>query len=248
VHVCHIESDRLVDDVTRFLSRTKLDGVLILPPVADMDSLAENLDQVGSHYVRFTSRLGDEPWKLVVTDYLPAITDMTRHLVEFGHRKMGYIAGPWSNYSSTKRYDTFVQALASHGLDLPEDSVVEGAYTYTSGVEAAKILLSRKDRPTAIFAANDEMACGVMHVAHEMGLVIPDDLSLVGFDGSAFATFVIPSLSTIIRPTGEMSRLGTQKLLALIEEGPEAASEFDTMVSPQFVPGESTGPVPDTKS
>jgi len=244
VHACHIESDRLVDDVMRFVDNTNIDGVIVLPPVSEIDDLAETLDNAGCRFVRFTSELGDEPWKLVVTNYLPAITDMTNHLVKLGHRDMGFISGPLGNISSQKRHEMFVQALARYDLGLPREMIVEGAFTYESGVEAARKLLSRECRPTAIFAANDEMAFGVMHVAHEMGLKIPDDLSLVGFDGTPFSSFVIPALSTIRRQTDEMSRLGTQKLLALIDEGPDAARGFETMVSPQFVPRESTGPVP----
>jgi len=244
VHACHIESDRLVDDVMRFVDNTNIDGVIVLPPVSEIDDLAETLDNAGCRFVRFTSELGDEPWKLVVTNYLPAITDMTNHLVKLGHRDLGFISGPRGNISSQKRHEMFVQALARYDLGLPREMIVEGAFTYESGVEAARKLLSRERRPTAIFAANDEMAFGVMHVAHEMGLKIPDDLSLVGFDGTPFSSFVIPALSTIRRQTDEMSRLGTQKLLALIDEGPDAARGFETMVSPQFVPRESTGPVP----
>ena len=244
VHACHIESDRLIDDVIQFVDRANLDGVIILPPVSDIDVLAETLDKSGCRFVRFTSVLGDEPWKLVVTNYLPAITDMTSHLYKLGHRDMGFISGPRTNISSQKRYEMFVQALGRYGLRLPREMIAEGAFTYESGVRAAKRLLSWERRPTAIFAANDEMAFGVMHVAHEMGLKIPDDLSLVGFDGTPFSSFVVPALSTIRRQTDEMARLGTQKLLALIDEGADAARGFETMISPQFVPRESTGPVP----
>jgi LacI family transcriptional regulator len=169
---------------------------------------------------------------------------MTNHLVKLGHRDMGFISGPRNNLSSQKRHEMFVQALARYDISLPREMIAEGAFTYESGVQAGKKLLSRERRPTAIFAANDEMAFGVMHVAHEMGLKIPDDLSLVGFDGTPFSSFVIPSLSTIRRQTDEMSRLGTQKLLALIDKGPDAARGFETMVSPQFVPRKSTGPAP----
>jgi LacI family transcriptional regulator len=88
------------------------------------------------------------------------------------------------------------------------------------------------------------MAFGVMNVADEMGIKIPGDLSVVGFDGTPFSIFVIPSLSTIIRQTDEMSRLGTIKLLALINEGRSAAASLETLVSPRFVPRESTGPAP----
>ena len=244
VHACHIESDHLIDDVTRFVDRARLDGVIILPPVSDLGDLAKSLDEIGCRFVRFTSELGDEPWKLVVTNYLPAITDMTNHLVDLGHREMGFISGPRGNISSQKRHEMFVQALAHHDIGLPREMIEEGAFTYESGVKAARKLLSRERRPTAIFAANDEMAFGVMHVAHEMGLKIPDDLSLVGFDGTPFSSFVIPALSTIRRQTNEMARLGTQKLLALIDDGQDAARGFETMVSPQFVPRKSTGPAP----
>jgi len=244
VHGCHIDSDRLVDDVARFVDDANLDGVIILPPVSEVDEVAEMLGKAGCPFVGFASELGTEPWKQVVTNYLPAITDMTNHLIELGHRDMGFISGPRGNISSQKRHEVFEQALASYDIELPGKMVAEGAFTYESGVAAAEILLSREPRPTAIFAANDEMAFGVMHVAHDMGLNIPDDLSLVGFDGTSFSSFVIPALSTIRRQTDEMARLGTQKLLAFIDEGPDAARGFETMVSPQFVPRKSTGPAP----
>lgn len=244
VHACHIESDSLVDDVARFVDNAKLDGVVILPPVSEVEGVAEMLNEAHCPFVRFSSELGSEPWKEVVTNYLPAITDMANHLVELGHRDIGFISGPKNNISSQKRHETFAHALAQHDLTLPSEMVEEGAFNYESGVKAAERLLSRENRPTAIFAANDEMAFGVMHVAHEMGLKIPADLSLVGFDGTSFSSFVIPALSTIRRPTDEMAKLGTKKLLAMIDEGTGAAREFETMVSPRFVPRKSTGPAP----
>lgn len=245
VHACHIESERLNEDVMNFMRRAHLDGVVILPPVSDNEELADLLEEAGYHFVRFTSHKQGDTRKLVVTDYLPAICDMTRYLVELGHRDFGFISGPPSHISSQKRLETFIEALASHGLELSKEMVAEGAFTYHSGLRAAHQLLSLENRPTAIFAANDEMAFGVMNVANEMGIRIPEDLSVVGFDGTPYSTFVIPSLSTIIRQTDEMARLGAQKLLAMINEGPEGAEKFETMVSPKFLPRESTGPVPE---
>lgn len=244
VHACHIESGRLVEDITRFVNRANLDGVIILPPVSDLNEIAESLDKAGCHFVRVMSELSDEPWKQVVSDYLPGITAMTNHLVELGHRKFGFISGPRANISSQMRQATFVRALARGGFEMPPEMIVEGAFTFQSGIDAATQLLSLECRPTAIFAANDEMAFGVMNVADKMGLKIPGDLSLVGYDGTSFSTFVVPSLSTIVRQTDRMSRLGTQKLLAQIEEGREAAQEFETMVPSLFIARESTGPAP----
>lgn len=244
VHACPTESEKPLENVAQFISRAKLDGVIVLPPVSEIPGLVDVLNNAGCAYVRFTSEEDTRPENLVITDYRSAITDMTDHLVDFGHRDIGFISGPRHNISSQKRHETFVEALRVHGLQLPPEMVVEGAFTYSSGEKAARELLSREHRPTAIFAANDEMAFAVMHVADEMGLKVPADLSVVGFDGTPFSTFVIPALSTIIRQTTEMARLGTQKLLAQIENGAESAADFETLVSPRFFPRESTGPAP----
>ena len=244
VHPCEIGASNLVRDVRAFVQRSKVDGVIMLPPVSEVAEVTEALDRIGVPHVHFASELSTEPWRLVITNYGPAVSDMTNHLVGLGHAKIGFISGPKDSISSRKREQAFVEALQRHGLELPSSFVVEGAFTYESGVAAARELLAPKDRPTAIFAANDEMAFGVMNVANELGIKVPDDLSVVGFDGTNFATFVIPSLSTIRRPSREMARLGAQKLLALINDGADEARNFEVMVSPQFVPRESTGPAP----
>ncbi|MGD9020850.1 MAG: LacI family DNA-binding transcriptional regulator [Lysobacterales bacterium] len=247
VHVCPSEQEGALENIIGFIKRAKIDGLIILPPVSEVSGLPKALEQIGCDYVRFTSEVDDEPLRLVTTDYLPAISDLTNHLVELGHRDIAFIAGPQTNISSRLRHEAFIQALASHGLELAPEMVAQGAFTYESGVQAGKQLLSLGHRPTAIFAANDEMAFGVMNVADAMGIRVPDDLSVVGFDGTRFSVFVIPSLSTIIRRTGEMASLATQKLLAQIERGPDAAGEFETLVSPSFLPRESTGPAPGRK-
>lgn len=245
VHACHFQAENLIDEVMQFASRSKVDGLVVLPPVSGVNELIEELNRTQYHYVQFCSELSAEPWKQVVTNYLPAVTDMTNHLVSLGHTQFGHISGPKTNMSARKRQEAFTQALQQHRLKLPRQMILEGAFTYDSGVSAAKKLLARDDRPTAIFAGNDEMAFAVMNVADQMGIKVPRDLSVVGFDGTAFANFVIPSLSTIRRPANKMAQLGTRKLMAQINKGPDAARAYETMVSPQFVPGDSTGPAPD---
>jgi LacI family transcriptional regulator len=244
VHACDYPGERLVESVTRFVKRAHLDGVIILPPVSDIEGIREQLDAAGCRYVRVTSEVSDEARRLVVTDYLPAIADMVRHLVELGHRDFGHISGPYSHLSARKRQEFFEQALSGHGIALAPTMVVEGEYTYDSGIRAAKDLLTREQRPTAIFVANDEMAFGVIKIAHQLGLNIPADLSLVSFDGTPFSTFAVPSLSTIIRPTGAMAQLATQKMLAQINEQSDSMIDLKTLVRPWFEPRESTGPVP----
>lgn len=244
VHPCEIGSADLIDDVHRFVSRSRVDGVIMLPPVSQIPQLAAALETFDIPYIRFDSALSAEPWRLVVTNYSPAVTDMTNFLVNLGHREIGFISGPNANISSRKREQAFAEALRRHGLEVHKSHRVEGAFTYESGVDAANILLKMDNRPTAIFAANDEMAFAVLNVADSLGIRVPEDLSVVGFDGTKFAEFMIPALSTIRRPTAQMARLGAQKLLAFIDKGENAAREFESMVSPIFVPRESTGPAP----
>ncbi|MDG2375641.1 MAG: LacI family DNA-binding transcriptional regulator [Woeseiaceae bacterium] len=244
VHICNLASDHAVENIARFVNRANLDGAIILPPVSEIEGLGEKLKEVGCNYVRVTSDVSDATSRLVVTDYLSSISDMVRYLVRQGHRDFGFISGPSASLSSRRRHEAFVHALENQNLKLADEMVTEGAYTYDSGFQAAEVLLSLEQRPTAIFAANDEMAFAVMNVAAHLGLRIPDDLSVVGFDGSPFSTFVVPSLSTIIRKSDEVVELGIRKLLAQISDDTEGANAFGTTVSPQFVPRESTGPAP----
>ncbi|MFK7887161.1 MAG: LacI family DNA-binding transcriptional regulator [Gammaproteobacteria bacterium] len=248
VHPCEYGSPNLVSDVRRFVTRSKVDGVIMLPPVSEIPELAAALDKLGVPHVRFSSDLSAEPWRLVVTNYEPAIADMTHHLVKLGHRDIGFISGPAGSIPSEKRQKAFTDALARHDLGLEDRFMACGAFTYDTGAAAARELFGRAVRPTAIFAANDEMAFSVLSVANELGIAVPDDLSVVGFDGTRFSSFVVPSLSTIRRPTLEMASLGARKLLAFINDGVEAARAFESMVSPQFVPRQSTGPVPKAKA
>ncbi|NIP18214.1 MAG: substrate-binding domain-containing protein [Xanthomonadales bacterium] len=244
VHACDYPAEGLVENITRFVNRAHLDGVIILPPVSDIEGIGERLRAAGCRYVRITSEISDEMQRLVVTNYLPAIADMVGYLVELGHREFGHISGPYSHLSARKRQECFVQALSDHGIELDPGMVIEGAYTYDSGLKAARELLSRDNRPTVIFSGNDEMAFGVINVAHELGLRIPEDLSLVSFDGTPFSVFAVPSLSTIIRPADEMAQLATQKMLAQFD-AEDSGEVFETMIRPWFEPRESTGPVPD---
>ncbi|MDH3665244.1 MAG: LacI family transcriptional regulator, partial [Alphaproteobacteria bacterium] len=112
VHACEYPNDRLVENILRFVKRANLDGIVVLPPVSDIEGLGERLQEAGCRYVRITSEVSDKTSRLVVTDYLSAISDMTRHLVDLGHRDIGFISGPRTHLSSRKRQESFVEALA----------------------------------------------------------------------------------------------------------------------------------------
>ena len=94
VHPCEFGSVDLVRDVQAFIQRSKVDGVMVLPPVSENREVTDALDRIGVPHVHFASKLSNEPWRQVVTNYGPAVTDMTNHLVSLGHTRIGFISGP----------------------------------------------------------------------------------------------------------------------------------------------------------
>ena len=162
---------------------------------------------------------------------------MGRHLADLGHRVIGHISGPSSYRSAHERHRGLIQGLADRGLTLDERYHLEGGYTFESGTECARRLLALTPRPTAIFAGNDEMAVGVYRAAHEAGLDIPRDLSVIGFDNSPLVSKVWPPLTSVRLPIRDMGSIAARKLLAQTSGSPP---EQDITVSPVLVMRQST--------
>src|SRR6201999_159746 len=120
------------------------------------------------------------------------------------------------------------------------EMIVEGAYTFDSGVACAEALLARRPRPTAIFASNDEMAAGVYKAAFRLKIAIPDELSVVGFDDSPVASRLSPALTTIRLPIRDMARLAASKLLPSVATPSEPAGEGVARIVPHLVVRDST--------
>src|SRR4029079_842184 len=135
----------------------------------------------------------------------------TEHLLSLGHRRIGHISGPGGWAATTERIEGYHSALAVAVVLLMSELIVEGTFEAQTGVAAANVLLDLPDRPTAIFAANDNMAAGVLQVAHERGLTVPGDLSVVGFDDADLATILSPALTTVRQPLHERRRTGLHR-------------------------------------
>jgi LacI family transcriptional regulator len=140
----------------------------------------------------------------------------TRHLLEHGHVRVAFIGGPKKLLSSRERYAGFERALTESRITGRSRFVRFGPYTADFGREAANELLTGKSPPTAIFAASDYVAVGVLNAAESLGLSIPKDLSLVGFDDMPFAALLSPPLTTIRQPIGELGEAGANFLFRLI--------------------------------
>jgi LacI family transcriptional regulator len=239
VYPCHRRHPNFLSDVRDFVQRQKLYGVVLPPSVSEDEDLARMLDEIGCPYTRIASVALDVPARMVVTNDHKGAAEAARHLADLGHERIGHISGPVSFRSTHERLRGFRQGLADRGLSLDERYVVEGGYTFESGIVCAKHLLSLEPRPTAIFTGNDEMAVGVYRAAHEAGVDIPDDLSVVGFDDSPIVSKVWPPLTSVRLPIRDMGAIAARKLLADAQKGGGREIE-EYSVSPALVVRQST--------
>jgi len=166
----------------------------------------------------------------VLTDNAQGGWLATHHLVELGHHRIGCITGPSDITPSAERITGYRQALDENGIPVDKALIVRGDFQYDSGYQAASQLLQMDDPPTAIFACNDLMAIGVMSAALKLGLHIPADLSVIGFDDVRLASFANPPLTTIVQPKYEIGVIATTMLLERMHdlEMPARRRVFET--------------------
>ncbi|MDT7532610.1 LacI family DNA-binding transcriptional regulator [Sphingobium sp. SA2] len=215
-------SNQVMDDIRGFVSRQRLFGVVILPPMSENDALARMLDEEGCRYVRMGSAVLDDPEHMVASNDREAVAEAVRYLIAQGHRRIGLIAGAHGFRSAKERRDGFELALAEAGISLPRSLIADGQYTFESGQSASESLFDLSPRPTAIFASNDEMAAGVLYAARQRGIAVPEELSIIGFDDTPLTTRVWPPLSTVRWPIVAMGRAAALKLIGTaIGEGSE---------------------------
>jgi LacI family repressor for deo operon, udp, cdd, tsx, nupC, and nupG len=166
---------------------------------------------------------------------------VVEHLVALGHRSFGYVSGPAGNRNEIGRRDGFAATLAASGFDPAEASYWQGDFMIESGVRAAHEFLASRKRPTAVYAASDSMAISFMKTIMAAGVHVPNDLSVVGFDGIEFAEFVTPTLTTIQQPRHEIGRKGAQALIEALSQGTRPKS---VKLDAELIVRDSTAPPP----
>ena len=213
VEKCYPDAE--AEALDRLLS-SGVDGVLLPAPLCDSAAILQWLDEAGLPGVAIASSQPDDSLSAIGIDDAAAARAMTLHLLDLGHRRIGFVHGPSDHASAALRRQGWLQALSERGIATDDSLIVQGSYTYHSGLDAADQLLSLPLPPTAIFASNDDMAAAAIAVAHRRGLDVPRDLTVVGFDDTALATTVWPPLTTIRQPVSDMSRQAVSILIDLI--------------------------------
>ncbi|MEW6673610.1 MAG: LacI family DNA-binding transcriptional regulator [Thermodesulfobacteriota bacterium] len=205
--------DRIVKSI--YLLREKIvDGIIFsggiihgYEPLSALNELKDRVVVIGRHEVNFPA---------VVVDNIGGAALATQHLIDLKHTRIGFIGGPQNSTTGIDRLTGYKSTLAQNGYPYDECLVRRGNLTPKSGYQAAARLLSEKDRPSAIFAANDQMAFGTIYAAREMGLRVPEDLAVVGFDNVPLSSYFVPSLSTVEIPMNSLGAAAMDLLINLM--------------------------------
>ena len=191
----------------------RVDGVILPPPLCDSKAALSHLREEGVAIVAFATGRPVEGVSSVRIDDYEGARVMTEYLIQLGHRKIGFIEGDPKHTPAALRSAAFFAAMEEAKLEVPPARVAQGLFTYRSGLAAAERLLKCKDPPTAIFSSNDDMAAAVISVAHGLGLKVPEQLTVCGFDDTPVATTVWPELTTIHQPVMQMARAAVSLLI-----------------------------------
>jgi len=220
------------------LQSKQVDGLILAPAQTDRRDIAV-LQRAGIPFVLLLRYFPDLRTDYVVVDNLEAGRLMTDHLLQRGHRRIGHVAGPPHMSSSFGRLDGYRQALEAVGVPYDESLVRHAAFTMDGGYQAARQLLSRPPRPTAIFAATDMQAVGVFKAAKELGLAVPGDLALAGGDDIELAEYLEVPLTSFRQPSTE---IGAQVVAILMSRiGGDREGFKQVVLKPELIVRRSSG-------
>ena len=238
VFTTHRHKNKELSTVTRLMSGLT-DGLLIVLPEGHQHYV-KNLQEKNLPYVLVDTAVhSDDEGVTVTATNNQGAYEATKHLLNLGHERIGFITGNLNLQIAVSRFEGYQRALTEAGIPFDIALIREGNFLQPRGREAALELLQRKHPPSAIFASNDVMALGVLEAAYELGVRVPDDLSVVGFDDVASAEYAIPKLTTVRQPIYEMGVVAARSLLGLLR-GEEVSS---VQLGTQLIVRASTAPV-----
>jgi LacI family repressor for deo operon, udp, cdd, tsx, nupC, and nupG len=236
---------RLGDDPSRWLGEyflsNRADGLLLFDGMLE----TRKLHVVGGAnsalpLVAAYDELPDPQINSVITDNLQAAERAVRHLYDYGHRRIGHISGPSRNTFPNERLVGYRKAIFELRLPVREDWIVAGDYSMEGGEAAGKYFADLADRPTAVFAGNDEMAIGLISVLRRHGIECPRDISVIGFDDIGVAQNYAPPLTTMRQPRTEIGRIATETLIDILEGNSRTSEPVRVLLRSDLVVREST--------
>jgi LacI family transcriptional regulator len=223
----------------RELIQQRVDGFILMVPVKLLPKIAGHIRKSGRPVVEITSTTSE--YDHVVHGYASGTRTLMAHLLELGHRQIGFIYGVAQDIQGLDRLLAYRQVLQEAGLPNHDYFEAHCGDSLEEGYQAAYTLLNRPDRPTALLAINDMLAIAVIRAASDLGLTIPGDLSVAGFDDIPFASYSVPRLTTVSGKAEQSGRDAVKLLLRRLAQ-PDLPQQVTT-TEIQLIVRESTGPV-----
>ena len=240
IHPCDHQDRGLVEKLRALLSSTRLDGLVLTPPFTEDRGIRELLEEYGAPFVLISPLDQERTDPLVFTDDVSASVRMMKHLIDLGHRRIGFIRGLRQRSGSEMRYAGYRRALSENGIDFDPALVGEGEFTFEKAEASARQLLALQDPPTAIFASSDYMAAGVVKAAIALRIAVPEQLSVTGFDDNPIARYLTPTITTMRHPVKQLAENAGDLLISRLRKGNSVARQLATV--PELVVRESCAP------
>ena len=206
----------------------RVDGLLVMAPELDTHE-AESMLQANRPVSFINTYVGEVAADVFNFDNYGGVVALTRHLLDLGHRRIALIKGAPGAGDALERVRGYRAAMAEAGLADTAALEFEGDYTQAAGYEAAKAILATDPRPTAIVAANDYCAAGVLSALHRVGVAVPDDVAVAGFDGMVSGKYMLPPLTTVRVPIREIGYRAVKRLEARLGGGGEESFRHEVM-------------------
>lgn len=241
IHPYNFRDSEVGTKLQEQIGQVRPSGIVVAAPLSNMPAIVDAVKATNTPYVLLSTGNGNSGEYEVATNDREISAEMTRYLASLGHTRIAFIKGGLIAKAVCNRFFGYQDGLEQSGLPYREELVADGDLTIGSGEKCAAELLRLEHPPTAIFAANDDMAAGVVRVANRMGISIPRELSVAGCDDIALAQQIYPALTTIRQPLAAMAQAASQALIDGSRGRPHETG-------PEIVPGtirkrESTGPV-----
>ena len=241
IHPCDYRRKSIGAELKALIEETRLAGIILAAPLSNMSRIVRAVEATGTPFVRLSPGKKNGKQLSVSTNDREVSAEMTAYLASLGHTRIGFITGDPDHKAVANRFLGYQDGLQQSGLKFSDRLVVGGDNSFGSGAACAEKLLVRKQRPTAIFAANDDMAAGVIRTAHRLGIDVPAQLSVAGFDDITLARQLDPTLTTIGQP---LARMTEQATLMLTKGGAGSAATSHVCVPATIQFRESTGAAP----
>lgn len=208
-----ITSKDMARNVGMLARQLRLEGVILLPPLSDHAAVRAALAEADVPAVHIAPMREPIDSPSVDTDDRAAARQMTVELLDRGHRHIGFMLGPAGHRATEQRYLGFADAMHTRGVAIDPEVVQTGNFEFGDGLECARRILGTRTRPTAIFASNDDMAAAAACVARQIGLELPGELSIAGFDDAPIASMTWPQLATVRQPVRHIARIAADLII-----------------------------------